>query len=265
MPTKEDKRQARELVETLEGRLHAGYPVGKREIDYACDFLRQNDFSAASDYFSRLTLIQNRVGSRPATLPQEKRNYGGKAAGHWMQVQSVYDHVILSTCFEGDFNTRRGRIKISHRFSQAGRIDFVELKFLRSLQPELDGAIRKLLLVQEYQNRPKDWYEAEAFALRVLPRELVFVFGEVFRSPREEVLGWLVNIGHWSAENLLNDLRKRPCNGGLRDSENNPNQLDLEAILSDKVAMPILEQAAGLECTVDLDAPESVIVRYYQK
>jgi hypothetical protein len=265
MATKECKRQARELVQALEVRVHAGPPVGETDIQSARDFLRQHDFSTASDYFSRLALIKNRVGTRPTTAQCEKRNYGGKAAGHWMQLQSVYDHVILSTCYEGDFNTRRGRIKISHRFNQAGRIDFVELKFLRSLQPDLDGAIRKLLLVQDYRNRPNDWYEAEAFALRVLPRELVFVFGEVFRSTREEVLAWLVNIGHWSAENLLNDLRKRPYNGGLRDSENNPNQLGLEAILSDKVALPILEQAEELESTVDLDAPEAVIVRYDRK
>jgi len=265
MPTKEYKRQARELVEVLEGRLHAGCPVGKGEIESAFDFLRQNDFSQASDYFNRLTLIQNRVETRLATVPREKRNYGGKAAGNWMQVRSVYDHVIISTCYEGDFNTRRGRIKISHRFNRAGRIDFVELKFLRSLQPGLDGAIRKLLLVQGFESRPKDWYEAEAFALRVLPRELVFVFEEVFHSEREEILAWLVNLGHWSAENLLNDLRRRPVNGSPRNTESDSNQLGLEAVLGDEVAVPILEQAAQLECTVDLDAPESVVIRYYHK
>ena len=265
MATKECKRQARELVHALEVRVHAGPPVGETEIQSARDFLRQHDFSTASDYFSRLALIKNRVGTRPASMQREKRDYGGKAAGRWMQLQSVYDHVILSTCYEGDFNTRSGRVKISHRFNQAGRVDFVELKFLRSLQPGLDGAIRKLLLVQDYQDRAKDWYEAEAFALRVLPRELVLIFGEVFRSPREEVLAWLVNIGHWSAENLLNDLRVRPANDYSRGSNGNPNQLNLEAVLTDEVARPVLEQAEGLESTVDLDAPESVIVRYYRK
>jgi hypothetical protein len=265
MPTKEYKRQARELVETLEGRVHAGPPVGETEIQSARSFLRQHDFSTASEYFNRLGLIQNQLGTRVATEHREKRNYGGKAAGCWMQAQSVYDHVILSACYEGDFNTRRGRIKISHRFNQAGRIDFVELKFLRSLQPGLDGAIRKLLLVQDHQSRPRDWYEAEAFALRVLPKELVFIFGEVFRSAREEILAWLVNLGHWSAENLLNELQKRPANGFLQNLEGKSNQLGLEAILSDEVAMPILQQAGGLECTVDLDAPESVVIRYYRK
>ena len=265
MATKEHKRQARDLVAALESRVHAGPPVCETEITSAREFLRQHDFSQASDYFNRLALVQNRVVVRPATTPREKRNYGGQAAGCWMQLQSIHDHVILSTCYAGEFNTQRGRVKLSHRFNQAGRIEFVELKFLRSLQPGLDGAIRKLVLVQDYQKRAKDWYEAEGFALRVLPRELVFIFSEVFRSTREEVLAWLVNLGHWSVENLLNHLRTPQANGCSRNSDENPNQLPLEAILADDVALPILEQAEGLESTVDLDAPESVFIRYYRK
>jgi len=265
MPTKHHKRQARGLVEELELRVRAGSPVCETEIQSVREFLQQRDFSRASDYFSRLGQVRDWIEARPDTGQREKRNYGGKAAGCWMQVQSIYDHVILSTCHQGDFNTRTGRIKISHRFNRAGRIDFVELKFLRSLQPGLDGAIRKLLLVQDYQNRPNDWYEAEAFALRVLPRELVLVHGDVFRSPREEILAWLVNLGHWSAENLLGDLRASPANGCVPGAEGNSDQLCLEAILSDEVALPILEQAEGLECAVESDAPESVIVRYVRK
>src|SRR3989304_4898752 len=161
MPTKENKQQARGLVEALEFRVHAGPPVCDTEILTAREFLRQHDFSAASDYFNRLGQVQNRVGTRPAAVRQEKRNYGGEAAGRWMQVQSIYDHVILSTCHEGEFNLRRGRVKGSHRFNQAGRIDFVELKLLRSLQPCLDGSIRKLLTVRGYQSLRKDWLAAE--------------------------------------------------------------------------------------------------------
>ena len=111
----------------------------------------------ASDYFQRLEQIK--AGLRPdqprrALLPG-KRNYGGEAAGRWMQLQSAYDHVILSTCYEGDFDCKPGRVKVSHRFNQAGRADFVELKFLRSLQPCLNGEIRKLLRVKDYQTHPK--------------------------------------------------------------------------------------------------------------
>ncbi len=263
MATKECKRQARELVEALEVRVHGGSPVRDNEIQSAREFLRQNDFSTSSDYFNRLGRIQNQVAARPVTAPRGKRNYGGEAAGRWMQLQSVYDHVILSTCYQGEFNTQRGRIKISHRFNQSGRIDFVELKFLRSLQPCLDGAIRKLLLIKEYQSLQTDWLEADAFALRVLPQELVFVNERVFRYSKEEILAWLVNIGHWAVQSLLAELRAHRVNGCLR-GEVRSDQLCLKEVASDEVAVPILERAATLEAAVEIDFAESLIVRYLQ-
>jgi hypothetical protein len=291
VPTKEIKRRARGLVEGLEFRVHAGPPVGEPEIQAARDFLRQNEFSSSSDYFGRLIRIQDRIVARPAVAPQGKRNYGGEAAGYWMQVQSIYDHVILSTCYDGEFNAQRGRVKISHRFNQAGRVDFVELKFLRSLQPCLNGAIRKLLTVCDYQDHRRDWFEAEAFALQVLPRELVFLCGDLFRYPRNEVLAWVVNLGHWIAEQLLADLKSRPVNGcghhtnhvngnghnghranGEEASHHNgngngshSNQLDLKAVLADEVARPILSQAAALTSVVELGDSDKVVLRYAHK
>ncbi len=265
MPTKDHRRCAKELVEALESRLHAGPPVCETEILSAREFLRQHDFSLASDYFDRLARIRERMHTRPATLPQEKRNYGGKAAGSWMQVLSVYDHVILSTCYEGEFNLRRGRVKVSHRFNQAGRIDFVELKLLRSLQPGLDGAIRKLLTIKDYPGLQKDWQAAEAYALRVLPQELIFLFTDIFRCQRPEILGWLINIGHRTVADLLDDLRERPANNPVPSPDGNPNQLNLEAVLADDVALPILEQAAAMESVVEPNDPQTVIVRYARK
>jgi hypothetical protein len=268
MPTKDHKRYARGMVEALESRVHAGPPVCETEIQAAREFLRQNEFSSASDYFDRLVRIQHRIVSRPRALFQEKRNYGGEAAGYWMQVQSIYDHVILSTVHDGEFNSQRGRVKISHRFNQAGRIDFVELKFLRSLQPCLNGALRKLVTVCGYQDLQKDWHEAEAVALRVLPRELVFLCGDLFRFPKNDVLAWLINIGHWIGERLLTDLKSRPANGRApvaRDNERNPNQLNLKALLTDEVALPILEHGASLTSTVELNDAERAIVRYVHK
>ncbi len=265
VPTKESKRQAKGLVEALETRLHAGPPVCETEILSVREFLRQHDFSSASDYFGRLVRIREQMITRPVAPPQEKRNYGGKAAGCWMQLQSVYDHVILSTCHEGDFNLRRGRVKISHRFNRAGRIDFVELKLLRSLQPGLDGAIRKLLTIKDYPGLHKDWQAAEAYALRVLPQELVFLFTDIFRCHRPEILGWLINIGHRTVADLLDDLRERPANNPVPSPDGNPNQLNLEAVLADDVALPILEQAAAMESVVEPNDPQTVIVRYTHK
>lgn len=262
MATKESKRQARGLVEALEFRVHAGPPVCETEIRSARDFLEQHDFPAASDYFNRLLQVQQRMLTRPAVRTPEKRNYGGEAAGCWMQVLSIYDHVILSTCYEGDFNLRHGRVKVSHRFNQAGRVDFVEMKLLRSLQPGLNGAIRKLLTVRDYQNHQKDWHAAEAFALRVLPQELVFLFADIFRCPRNELLAWLINIGHRTVADLLGDLRRRPANGDMPGLGENGSQLDLKALLADEVALPILNQAASLEASAELSSPESAIIRY---
>src|SRR3954469_8113224 len=90
--TKEHKRQAKELISTLESRVHAGPPICRTEISSAREFLRQSDFSPASDYFNRLTQIEGRIDSRvtePRALPG-KRNYGGEAAGRWLQLQSAY-------------------------------------------------------------------------------------------------------------------------------------------------------------------------------
>ena len=264
MATKENKRQARGLIEGLELRAHVGPPIRATEIVSAREFLQQSDFSPASDYFCRLTQIEHRLNGRSTEppLPQAKRNYSGEAGGYWLQLQSAYDHVILSTCFEGSFNLKSGRIKISHRFNQAGRIDFVELKFLRSLQPLLDGAIRKLLMVSHYQNSRKDWRAAEAFVLEVLPRELVFLHQDIFRCQRSELFSWLINSGHKFVDDLLKDLRTRPPNGWLSPRGRNPDQLCLHALRTDAVALPILEKVAALESVVEVRDPKTVVVRY---
>src|SRR6185503_11356006 len=101
-----------------------------------------------------------------------------------------------------------------------------------------------------YQGLRKDWHEAGAFALRVLPQELIFLFQDIFRCPRDEVLGWLINIGHRAVEDLLDSVRQRPVNGSDSRLEGNSEQLCLRAVLEDEVALPILEEAAALESTV---------------
>jgi hypothetical protein len=264
MATKDHRQYARGLIEGLESRVHAGPPIRATEIQGAQDYLRQNDFSPASDYFSRLGQIQSRLEPRQkeTSLPSPKRNYGGEAAGCWLQLQSTYDHVILSTCFEGGGDGRSGKVKLSHRFNQAGRTDFVELKFLRSLQPCLDGEFRKLVMVKDYARIRKDWHAAEAFVLPVLPRELVFLYQDIFRCPREEVLAWLVNIGHRLARDLLKDLEQRPADSWNPQPSVNGDQRCLAALRTDEVAMPILEHASAVECAVELTGPKTAVVRY---
>src|SRR6266571_1165289 len=212
---KEHKRHAKGLIEGLESRVHLGPPVHATEIFSAREFLRQNDFSPASDYYNRLWQIQNRLQGRAqeSSLPGIKRNYGGEAGGCQMQLQSIYDHVILSTCYEGEFNLKHGRIKLSHRFNQEGRIDFVELKFLSALELCLNGEIRKVLTIKEFPNIRKDWHATEAFVLPILPRELIFLYQDIFRCPRNEVFAWLINIGHRIVDALLEDVRTQRVNG----------------------------------------------------
>jgi hypothetical protein len=264
MATKDHKRLARGLIEALESRVHAGPPVCEAEVHSARQFLSQNDFPLASEYFQRIEQIRTRLETRsaaPALLPV-KRNYGGQAAGHWMQLRSAYDHVILSTCYGGEFDLKPGRVKISHRFNQQGRIDFVELKFLRSLLHCLNGEIRSLLRVKDYPTIRKDWRSAEAFVLPVLPQELVFLYQDIFRCPRNEVLAWLVNIGHRLVGDLLEDLRSQPANGSDSQRGANGDQLSLQDVRTDEVALPILEHAAALQSTVELIEPKVVLVRY---
>jgi hypothetical protein len=253
------------LVEELETRVHAGPPIGNNEILSAHDFLRQSEFSPASDYFGRLKQIQDRLSFRPAepVVKQGKRDYGGEAAGYWMQVQSAYDHVIVSICYEGEFNWKRGRVKISHRFNEQGRIDFVEAKLLRSLDPCLNGAFRKLLMIQNFQSIRKDWLEAKAFVLEILPKELIFLYDNLFRCERSEILAWLNNVGHRLVEDLLEDLSSRPLNGVSPANGRNPDQLDLSALRKDEVAWPILAKAALLESVVEISDSKTAVVRYH--
>ena len=111
------------------------------------------------------------------------------------------------------------KIEIYARGSELNNIgllvDFVELKLLRSLQPVLNGEIRKLLLVRGFQELRKDWRAAEAFVLEVLPRELIFLYPRIFDCERSELFAWLINIGHGLASDLLKDLQTRPVNGSL--------------------------------------------------
>ncbi|HWQ93639.1 MAG TPA: hypothetical protein VN673_18400 [Clostridia bacterium] len=223
MATKEHKRQAKVVIGNLEVRVHSGPPIAEGEIRAAQDFLRQHNFSPASDYFQRLEGIESRLRGRSTERVDSaanglsrggamvKRNYGGEAGGCRMQVQSVFDHVILSTCYDGEFHTKRGRIKLSHRFNRAGRIEFVELKFLRSLHPLLNGQVRKIVMIQSYQElAARNWHQAEAHALETLPRELVFLFQDAFRCPRSELLAWLINIGHGICQDLMDHLAQPP-------------------------------------------------------
>ena len=243
--------------------MHVGPPIAGNEIALARQFLQQSEFSPSSDYFSRLSQIQQRLGTRshdPA-LPRTKRNYGGEAAGFWMQLQSSYDHVILSTCYEGEFNLKRGRVKISHRFNQRGRIDFVELKFLKSLYSSLNGEIRKLLIVKSYRELRADWRTAEAFVLEVLPQELIFLYPDIFRCQKSELYAWLINIGHRLVNDLVGEL-SRGLKASAAPSARESEQLCLAAVRADEVAFPILEQAASLESTVEISDPKNVVVHY---
>lgn len=256
-------------MEELESRVHGGTPIRRTELVSARDFLLQSDFSPASDYFGRLRQIQDRIQSRPDEIlaRQSKRDYGGEAAGYWMQVQSSYDHVILSLCYDGEFNWKRGRVKVSHRFNQQGRIDFVEAKLLRSLDPNLDGAIRKLLMVKNFQSIRKDWLEGEAFVLEILPKELIFLYESIFRCERHEILAWLTNIGHRQISDLLEDLSKRPLNGVPRSKGTNGDhsaQMDLAALRTDEIAWPILARAASLESVIEIVDTKNVVVRYHE-
>lgn len=265
--TKEHRRFARGLIEGLEARLYGGPPILTTELSSAMEFLRQCSFSPASDYFNRLLEIRNRLTGRlaqPTRRPSTKRNYGGKAAGRWLQVQSIHDHVILSTCFEGELNCKRGRIKISHRFNAAGRIDFVELKFLRSMMPALNGEIRKLIQVKDYQTIRKDWLEAEAFTLGVLPQELLFLFADLFRCSKADVLAWLINIGHGMGGDVLADLKSPGARRESPAATEASEQLDLSELKSDDVAMPILTQATALTAVVEPRDDKTAVVRYHR-
>lgn len=263
MATKEHKKHAKGLIEKLESRIHAGPRIEHGELRSVRDFLHQNDFSPASEYFRRLGDIQERLAGRVngKVVVQSKRNYGGQAGGRHMQLQSIFDHLILSVCYGGEFNTKRGRIKVSHRFNQEGRVDFVELKFLCSLSPVLNGAIRKLILVKDYQKLRKDWDAAEAYVLPVMPQELVFLYKDVFRCDKGDIFSWLINIGHTIAGDLLTEVDSGP----VASTNGNGDQLGLQFVREDPVALPILQKVVTRECAVEIEDERIVVVRYVRK
>ena len=263
--TKEHRRLAKDLIEGLESRVHSGPPIEPREIACAREFLVQNDFPRASDYFTRLGEVQSRLVVRSSEPPRQgKRNYGGEAGGCWMQVQSAYDHIIISTCYAGEFNTQRGRIKLSHRFNQAGRVDFIEVKLLKSLHPALHGEYRKLVVLKDYQGKNREWHEAEAFVLPVLPRELIFLYPEIFRVPRGEMLSWLINIGHRLASDLFESMHEDTING-VNSVSDRGTQLPLKEIAEDAVAVPILEKACSLQASVEMLDSGNALISYSRK
>ena len=263
MATKQHRLQARGLIENLESRLHTGTPIQDHELAAASTFLQQSAFSAASDYHERLRRLRHQLAARAKVppAPNGKRNYGGQADGIWMQVQSAYDHLIISTCYAGQVHLKRGRVKVSQRFNQAGRIDFVELKFVSALQACLNGEVRKLLLVKDYQTIDKHWHSAEAFVLPVLPKELIFLYAELFRLPREELHAWLINIGHSILSHLQAALLARAVPEDQPQSRT--PQLPLGSLLDDPVAAPILSQAALIKSSTQLLEPGRILVRYH--
>lgn len=262
-PTKEARREARRRLDALESALRAGAVLQPLEIRQFAEFLRAHGFAPNSSYFARLAEIEAFVRSHPVPPDAAKRDYAGYAAGCWMQVQSVYDHVILSVCYEGEFRGQRGRIKISHRFNRGGRTDFVEAKLLRSLDPVLDGALRKLVTVRGFPGLSPEWWTASAYALRVLPRELLFLHPDLFRYPRERILAWLVNIGHQTVADLVAELEE-----STEVPETGPagRQWPVTWLRRDAVAWPILQQAARLEASVDPgDSPDAFQIRYLRR
>ena len=261
MATKQHRLQARGLIENLESRLHSGNPIQDHELIAASTFLQQNAFPAASDYHGRLRRLRDQLAVRAKSpAPLIKRNYGGQADGLWMQVQSAYDHLIVSTCYAGQVHLKRGRVKISHRFNQAGRIDFVELKFVSALEACLNGEVRKLLLVKDYQAIERNWHSAEAFVLPVLPKELVFLYADLFRFGRAELHAWLINIGHSILAHLQAALSGRALDPD--QSQSRTPQLPLGALLDDPVAAPILSQAGELKASTQLLDPSRALVIY---
>jgi hypothetical protein len=140
--------------------------------------------------------------------------------------------------------------------------------------------------------------------LEILPRELAFLYEGIFGCPRTQLFAWLLNIGHGIVEDLLKDLQsckfkfstaagsgpgpnlgwppggwnqksvsyaatngdgKTVCVEPPPQPGRYPDQLPLDALLQDDVALPILEKAAGLESVVERAGETEAIVRYVRK
>jgi hypothetical protein len=95
----------------------------------------------------------------------------------------------------------------------------------------------------------------------VLPQELVFLYEDVFRCEKADIISWLVNIGHVIAGDLIVDLGSRP-----EESPNgNSEQLALHHLRDDTVGLPILQKAATRDCAVEIEDERLALVRYVRK
>ncbi len=118
--------------------------------------------------------------------------------------------------------------------------------------------------MKDYQQLAGDWHRAQGFVLRVLPQELIFLYTDIFRVPRGEMFGWLINIGHQLVGSLTEALRIGGVNGVEHGTAGMANQLPLAAIQHDVVAMPILEKAAALHASADMLDETEVQISYCQ-
>jgi len=119
--------------------------------------------------------------------------------------------------------------------------------------------------VKDYQTIRRDWHVADAFVLEVLPRELIFLYEELFRCPKDQVLSWLINVGHRIAVDLLEALRTGMVNGFHPQEGSVGGQMALESIRTDEVALPILSAAASMESVVETRDPKTAAVRYVSR
>jgi hypothetical protein len=188
MTSKEDRRQVRALVESLEARCASGNLPTEDEIHDLVCVMEKLGFPEDSSYFARIEFILDKVENpdavtpanpcapavahctpapqlinpsepnSPILKPQNGRvDYYGNLHDHTVRVTPRYDHVFLAMYYTG-FNDRYSTtFKITHRFNGKGRVDIVDIQLVKSFEPSLDRAVRHLVTVEGYERRAKAW------------------------------------------------------------------------------------------------------------
>ena len=252
MPTQEDEKNIHDKLIELDKAFAAGKEV-HRDAEHLLEEITQLGFSGGSEHFKRALSIyqmEARDGIADTDIQQPKRllesgkyDYVGHIGSYFLQAVIAYDHLFLTRVYSGEFHARKGKIKISNRFNSEGRLDLIDAKLIRSLDAHMDGAIRHLVTIDGYRTLSKDWQTAPLLYLSCIPKEMIFVKGDILRASPPKLYNTLVGYAYRTASDLLDGISRETI---AAETPRNPQQLPLDKIVHNDMAMYILGKAASL-------------------
>ena len=118
MPTRKEKREIREKIEKL-GEIDPDSPEAKQTIAEIQEMFELYGVADNSEF--RIRLAEYLGWSSGPDFDQGERSYAGMSGNVKMIITPVYDHFFLQRLYK-----KHGRLKVSWRFNQEGRLELVD-------------------------------------------------------------------------------------------------------------------------------------------